>query len=140
MTPRLIFEQIPLFVYFYYYNNNNPPQIGGKKKKKTPLQQITTNKSDLFVVGLLLLFVCLLCCMGATYESEQGIYLTTQLLSTGMLKKKTGRLIDATWSYEVNYFGVHNFLIKKKIKRRGVGCGRGVGGLHGRLITHANPK
>jgi hypothetical protein len=111
------------------------PKLAKKKKKKktSPLQQITTNKQDLFVVGLLLLFVCLLCCMGATYESEQGIYLTTQLLSTGMLKK-TGRLIDATWSYEVNYFGVHNFLIKKKIKRKGVGWG-----LHGRLITHANP-
>jgi hypothetical protein len=48
--------------------------------------------------------------MGATYESEQGIYLTTQLLSPGMLKK-TRKLIDATWSYEVNYFGVHDFLI-----------------------------
>jgi hypothetical protein len=39
--------------------------------------------------------------------------ISMQLLSTGMLKQ-TGKLIDATWSYEVNYFGVHNLLIKIK--------------------------
>jgi hypothetical protein len=115
VTPELIFEQIPLFVYFYYNNNNNPPQIGGGKKKKKKQPATTNNNKQIrFVCCWTVVVVCLLCCMGATYESEQGIYLTTQLLSTGMLKKKTGRLIDATWSYEVNYFGVHNFLIKNK--------------------------
>jgi hypothetical protein len=44
-------------------------------QKESSLQQINNNKQICLFVGLLLLFVCFLCCMGATYESEQGIYL-----------------------------------------------------------------